>query len=173
MGILEQGSGLQGGYSKNWYDKNMSSSTTNFNALSQGILDQFTQMAFQNYQQGLQKAETQYSKEAALADTKGLVDSFMRQLTEQQLPALVGAESAAGAYGSTATQALKNDAVARTAEATARAQIEAIGSYANLLQGMQGTGLQELIHALDLQKGANTTSKGSGMQWGVSAQRPR
>ena len=149
-------------------------STTSFNAMSQDILDQFTQQAFQNYMTGNATAQQQYSKEAALTDTKGLVDSFIRQLTEQQLPALVGAESAAGAYGSTATQALKNDAVARTAEATARAQIEAIGSYANLLQGMQGTGLQELIQALGLQKGANVSMTGSesGMQtgWGAGAQ---
>lgn len=149
---------------------------TSFNQLSQDILNQFTEMAFANYANQSKKATVDYSKSAAMADTQGIISSFMRQLTEQQLPALVSAEAGGGAYGSTATAALKNDAVARTAEASARAQLEGIAQYANIQSALQSSGLQDLYQALSLQKGGtvagqreydeNTTSVGAKVGYG-------
>ena len=147
-----------------------SSTQTSFNALSQDILNQFTEMAFANYASNQKQAMEGYSKSAALADTQGLISSFMRQLTEQQLPSLVSQEAAGGAYGATATTALKNDAVARTAEAAARAQLEGVAQYANIQSALQSTGLQDLYQALSLQKGGTVQADRTYKEqnWGAS-----
>ena len=144
---------------------------TSFNQLSQDILNQFTEMAFANYANQSKQATVDYSKSSAMADTQGIISSFMRQLTEQQLPSLVSAEAGGGAYGSTATAALKNDAVARTAEASARAQLEGIAQYANIQSALQSSSLQDLYQALSLQKGANVQTQRDYKEqnWGVTA----
>ena len=156
-------------YGKKWGEE--SSTQTSFNALSQDILNQFTEMAFANYASNQKQAIEGYSKSAALTDTQGLISSFMRQLTEQQLPSLVSQEAAGGAYGATATAALKNDAVARTAEASARAQLEGIAQYANIQSALQSTGLQDLYQALSLQKGGTVQADRTYKEqnYGVSA----
>ena len=156
-------------YTKKWGEE--SSTQTSFNALSQDILNKFTEMAFANYASNQKQAIEGYSKSAAMADTQGLISSFMRQLTEQQLPSLVSQEAAGGAYGATATAALKNDAVARTAEASARAQLEGIAQYANIQSALQSTGLQDLYQALSLQKGGTVQADRTYKEqnWGASA----
>ena len=169
LGTIGWGGSVTGKYSKQWGNEN--SQTTSFNDLSQGILDQFTEMAFSNYQKSQQQTIANYSKEAALADTQGIVASSMRQLTEQQLPSLVSAEAGGGAYGSTATAALKNDAVARTAEAAARAQLEGVAQYANIQSALQTSSLQDLYQALSLQKGGtvDTARSWDSAGWGLES----
>jgi hypothetical protein len=74
----------------------------------------------------------QYSKEAAVRDTKGLVDSIFQQYRETDLPNILQQQGQAGAYSSTGTQQLANDAYARTTTQASSAVLQAISQYADI-----------------------------------------
>src|SRR5258706_13508228 len=72
-----------------------------------------TMALFQQLLPGLMSED--FSSAAAERDSKGGVDQIIRQMMEQGMPQIAGAENASGGYNSTAASLLKNDLTSRTA----------------------------------------------------------
>ena len=105
-----------------------------------------------------------YSPESAAAMASGNVAGLSRQMMEQIMPQILGAQESAGLSGDALTALLSQDAASRTAEAQQRAQLEAIMGLGGLQQGSMGQLLQAssqqdpitaaLMQALDIGKGS-------------------
>ncbi len=95
----------------------------------------------------LEGKTNKFSKEAALADSEGLVQGIARQLSEQILPGIVNQESAGGQYASTSKGFLANDAIARASEAATALQLQTVKDYATIEQ-LQFAPLFELFGLL-------------------------
>jgi hypothetical protein len=83
-------------------------------------------------QADLDEYSPEYSKEAAVKDTKGLVESIFTQYRESDLPNILQQQGQSGAYSSTGTQLLANDAFARANTQASSAVLQAIGTYAGI-----------------------------------------
>lgn len=105
-----------------------------------------------------------YSKEAAIADAKELTNYFARLLSEQQMPAILRAEEAAGASASTVRGLLTQQAIQRTSESAAQVGAELATKYgqisANLANTLEALTRQDpngvaaqLLQALNVGKG--------------------
>lgn len=112
------------------------------------------------------------------------IAAIQRQLSEQILPGIVSQEGMAGAYNSTATAQLANDAIARGAERAALAQVESartagqavspVMQLAEILKGaetgMTGTTnvLQQMLGQTTGQTIQNTTGQSTTQQQNVT-----
>lgn len=83
-------------------------------------------------QQDLDQYSPEYSKSAAIKDSKGLVESIFQQYRESDLPNILQQQGQAGAYSSTGTQMLANDAFARANTQASSTVMQAIQSYAGI-----------------------------------------
>lgn len=88
----------------------------------------------------------QYNKDTAINDAAGVVDSIFRQF-QQQLPQIYNQQTARGAFNSTATQGLADQAQGEAVAKSAQAVLDNIKTYAAIRQGdvsvlsqMLGTG---------------------------------
>lgn len=97
------------------------------------------QQAFLQTIQALQGNLEQFSPEAATAMAQGNVQGLTRQLMEQIMPQITGAQEAAGLSGDALTALLSQDAASRTAEAQQRAILEAVMGFGGLNNQAAGT----------------------------------
>lgn len=112
---------------------------------------------------GTNPLDALYSKEAAVADSQGMVQALVNKLTTQDLPQLFNTEASTGAYNTTSKANLANDLTARTAQAGAEAQVQNIATYADILNKLKGGDIEALLNAFNVAKGGvqatDTTSK--------------
>lgn len=102
-------------------------------------------------QSDLDEYAPQYSKEAAVKDTKGLVESIFNQYRESDLPNILQQQGQSGAYSSTGTQQLANDAFSRATTQASSAVLQAITSYAdiqNQRRSVSGAALNNVLSGL-------------------------
>lgn len=132
-------------------------------------------------QRDVEEEDERYGKSAAIADTKGIVNQIFQDYRETTLPDILSQQSAAGAYSSTGTQLLANDAFARTTNQASATVLQAISEYAgiqdqrrqtasnalsNVLQGIlasrEDTSYSTLFDTSSQSKAKGTTKKISG-----------
>lgn len=109
-----------------------------------------------------------YTKQDAIADSQGLVDSIFRQFRSTSLPQIYAAQGSAGAYNSTGAQLMANDAYADTVSKAQSAVLGNIKSYADITAQMKAAGTDEtnsrvgaLLSALGLQQDATKKQTGT------------
>jgi hypothetical protein len=117
---------------------------------AQALIQQFLARALPGIDSG------QYSKEAAIKDSSGLVDQIMKQFTEGGLPQIYQAQQNSGGYNSTTAQLMSNDAVSRAAAAGAAATSKTITDYSQIQQ-QQKESLLKLV--LGMLTASRTTTK--------------
>lgn len=132
------------------------------------------QQAFLQTIQALQNNMQQFSPEAATAMAQGNVQGLTRQLMEQIMPQITGAQEAAGLSGDALTALLSQDAAARTAEAQQRAILEAMMGFGGLSNQagqtlIQGTSQMDPLTAAMM--GALQIGKGSVQQGYTNTQK--
>jgi hypothetical protein len=132
---------------------------TSFDAASKALLDKLTQSL--SAQQGT--GGTGYSKQDAVVDAQGTIDAIFRNYRENDLPQIVSAMGAAGAYNSTGAQALANDAYAEAVAKSSTAVLQTIKDYAGISRENEQLFMTGLLGALGLQseatKSATTTEQ--------------
>lgn len=126
--------------------------------------------------------DPRYSKEAAIADSTGMVASIFNQYEKTALPKIFSGMGKAGAYNSTGSQLMANDAFAQANTDAAGVVMDTILNYAKLSRGEQDAETEALLNVFGLQNKAfskettnQTTassgesfSRSSGMQAGAS-----
>jgi hypothetical protein len=124
----------------------------------------------------------QFGRTQALADVQGQVEGLYQQYSQQKLPEILSAQTAAGAYESTTGQRLANQAFAETTAEAAKLQLGAVAAYADIQSQIRQTAQQGIGISLDtllkaqeetsgdvLAKSTTTgTSKGKTMGFGMS-----
>lgn len=83
-------------------------------------------------------AEEEYTADNARAQAQRSTGKYARQLREEVMPAIYGAQEGAGLSGNSMTALLAQDQVARVSEAASAAELSAIEAYGELAQGQQG-----------------------------------
>lgn len=106
------------------------------------------QAIFMQSLQGLANSVQQFDPAAAQEMASGNVAQLTRNLMEQQLPQIFGAQEAAGLSGDALSALLAQDATVRTAEAQQRAQLEALLGVGGL-QNQAQLGLAQAAQAPD------------------------
>jgi hypothetical protein len=76
----------------------------------------------------------EYNKETAMADAQGVVDGIFKQF-QQQMPQIFNQQTARGAFNSTATQGLADQAMGEAVTKSAQAVLDNIKSYSAIRQG--------------------------------------
>lgn len=102
-----------------------------------------------------------FSKKQAIKDSKGLVDSIFAEYKDQDLPQILEKQGATGAYSSTGTQLLANDAYARTTAKASSAVLQAISGYADIQNQKRSTStnaLSSILSGLLAAREDNTTN---------------
>lgn len=89
-----------------------------------------------------------YSKDQAIKDSKGLIDNIFAEYRDQDLPQILEKQGSTGAYSSTGTQLLANDAYARTTAKASSAVLGAIASYADIQNQKRATSTNALSSVL-------------------------
>lgn len=95
-----------------------------------------------------------YSKEAAIADSKGAVDYTVKSALEAGAPQISSADKASGGYNSTTTQMLNDDLTARSAAAGQKVLLDTITGYANA----NANQVQAVTGATSVTKGTKVTT---------------
>ena len=121
---------------------------------SRDALANLTKFLMENVLGG--KSDTTFSKETALKDSSLAVDALFNKFKSTTLPDIIGAQTSAGAYGSTGAQALANDAYAATVREGAALQLDTIAKYTQLGQSQQQLQMQALLSSLGLEQSAVT-----------------
>lgn len=103
------------------------------------------------------KVLEQYSKDAAIKDSKGAVSSTISELLNANIPDINTSNTIAGGYSSTTTKLLKDNIFAQAAAAGAKVQQEAITNYADI----QRQGVDTLLGALGLLQDSNVDTAGT------------
>lgn len=86
----------------------------------------------------------EYSKEAALQDSEGIVQQLFSQFSQTLLPQIISKSTGAGAYNSSAAQLLADNAFAETVGKAAEVKVNAIAQYAQAAATKQQTQAQTL-----------------------------
>jgi len=119
-----------------------------------------------------------YTRDAAIADSQGVVQSVTRQLRESAIPQILAGQVQAGGYDSTGSTALANDAVQRASESASTLALDQISKYgqiqtsnltgaANVLEALKGAETtRNLTKTLD-QTGTGNTQLGGGLLGGI------
>lgn len=144
------GGGNGGGYESpgldNTFRQSENSIVTNLGIADQNVLRGLSSQLAGN--------AGQYTRENAIADSRGIVDSVTRQLRENAIPQILSGQTSAGAYNSTASTALSNDAVQRASETASNLAMDQITKYGALQTQNLGASA-DVINAL---KGAVVTT---------------
>jgi hypothetical protein len=99
----------------------------------------------------------QYSPDAAVKDSQGLVDQIMQSYRESTLPNIYQAERSGGGYNSTTAQLLANDAMAK-ASAQGAAQVSSTKEkYAQITNQQQQQLVNVLLGLIAANKKSTTT----------------
>ena len=96
----------------------------------------------------VEEEDAAFSKGQAIKDSKGLVDNIFAEYRDQDLPQILEKQGATGAYSSTGTQLLANDAYARTTAKASSAVLGAIASYADIQNQKRNTSANALSSVL-------------------------
>ena len=131
---------------------------TAFDAFSKQSLDTLLQTLTDT--QGSKGAG--FTKDAAIADSQGLVQGLFNKYSKEVVPQIVAQGGQGGVYNSTGVQALANDAFASTVAKGAELQLGAIKDYAGIQQQAQNSGFEAILAALGLQAKAYSTSDSTG-----------
>lgn len=110
--------------------------------------------------QGELGTESEYTRERALQDVRGLVDATFREYEEQYLPEVLSAQSQTGSFSSTAGQELANRGYSDAVQKGTQLQLSAIAEYAGLAQQERQTSLGGLEAVLAGLLGARETTQG-------------
>lgn len=126
--------------------------------------------AIQQYAKGpLAQSATQYGKQAAIADTQGVVRSIFNDFQNTALPAIYQSEIGSGGYNATTGQLLANDAFASTTNKAAATILDTIMKYRQTEQN-DFFNLARLVSAIP---GGSVTQNGTdpnnGRLWGSVA----
>lgn len=110
-------------------------------------------------------AQADYSRETALGDAEGLVQTTLRKALEENLPSILLAGAGAGTSGGAITALLAQDLTARAAGEAASVGTQAVGNYGQILAsllgqeaqttlGMEDKATQALLDALGVDQGS-------------------
>jgi hypothetical protein len=86
--------------------------------------------ALLNTIQGNITGKKEFSREAAIQDSAGIIQDLFTQYSQQALPQIISKASQSGAYNSTAAQLLADNAFAETISKSAQVRTNAIAQYA-------------------------------------------
>lgn len=139
-------------YTRSSTDTSSSSSGTERGSTSTRRLgdQQYSELSrtLRTLQRDVEEEDPLYSKSAAIKDSRGLVESIFNQYRESDLPNILTQQGQAGAYSSTGTQMLANDAFARANTQASSAVLQAIGSYAGIQSEKRSVAGQSLSTVL-------------------------
>lgn len=120
----------------------------------------------------LQNERAGYSKGAAFADSAGLVAQQTRKILEQLLPSINAAAEDAGSSGGALRALLLQDAANKAAESSSALGVQTAAQYGQVSSGLSQvlerltqvdtSTMNALIGALNVAKGANTSSTTTG-----------
>jgi hypothetical protein len=118
-----------------------------------------------------------YSKEAAFADSQGLMAQTMRRVLEQLVPGINRGAEGAGTSAGSMKALLLNDAATKAAENASANGLNAAVQYGGVANGMSGilealtrpndATTTALLNAFQVLKGANTASSTNSAQSGT------
>ena len=94
--------------------------------------------------QGNLTGPDQYSKEAALQDSEGVVKQLFAEYSKTLLPQIISKASQSGAYNSSAAQLLADNAFAETVNRAAEVKLNTVAQYAQASAQKQQTQTQTL-----------------------------
>jgi hypothetical protein len=135
---------------------NESNSSTNAFDLStidvatRGSLNQFIAGLMANF--GVK--DSQYTKDKAIADSSGVVDSIFKKFKEVALPQIYTAQNQSGGYNSTGAQQLADSAYGQATADSASVVLDTINKYGTLHQGLLKDTMTSLIDAFGVAKGS-------------------
>lgn len=95
----------------------------------------------------LSQTNDQYSKQAAIGDTQGMVANLFREYSNTVVPQIFQMENTSGGYNSSTGQLMANDAFASTLSKAAEVQMNAVQNYRKLQQGDYST-LAQLVSSV-------------------------
>lgn len=107
------------------------------------------QKTLRQMQRATEEEDPRYSKQAAIRDSKGIVDSIFADYADTALPQILERQGQSGGYSSTGTQLLANDAYARTTAKASEVIMSAIQGYAATQNQKRQTGIQGLGTVLE------------------------
>lgn len=127
--------------------------------------------------QGIRGDKEDYSRETALGDAEGLMQTMLQRSMEEALPSILMAGQGAGTSGSAITALLSQDLATRAAGQAAGVGVDAVQGYGSILaqltgqevaatQGMEDQALAALMEALgidagSMKRGSQTTNSRS------------
>lgn len=94
--------------------------------------------------QGNLTGNNEFSKEAALQDSEGVVKELFAQYSQNLLPQIISKASRTGAYNSTAAQLLADNAFAETVSKAAEVKLNTVAQYSQAASQRQQTQTQTL-----------------------------
>ncbi len=179
--------GFGGGKSSSTQTSSSNSTTTGKESsnqttqrLDQATLDAVTKI-FTDLSGGIGDRPAELSKDAAIADTQGVVQNLFDNFSKSVLPQIMQKAFTGGAYNSTAANLIANDAFAQTVNKAAEVQLGAISQYeaaGTARQQVQNTTLGTILQTLLGSKEvtnlvssleSNTKSSATGKTKGKSA----
>lgn len=156
------------------------------NALIQQLMGGGTQAMAQDKakrQQEVQYLQGQragYSKEAAFSDAQGAMNALLQRALEEQMPTLVRSAEGAGTSANSMRALLTQNIANKAAESAALLGLQTASSYGGVATGMSNTlerllavedpVTQALINALNVAKGATTSTTKTGTETGTQTQ---
>lgn len=105
--------------------------------------------------------ESEYTRERALQDVRGLVDATFQEYAQEYLPQVLTAQSQTGSFSSSAAQELADRGYADAVQRGTQLQLSAIAEYAGLANQERQTSLGGLQAALQGLLGARETTTGT------------
>lgn len=113
----------------------------------------------------------QFSKEAAIADSSGAINTQILDAIRANMPSVLGGQKQAGMYNDTTTSLLTNDLMARIAGEASKAQTGAIAQYGQLAN-QNNTIASNLLNGLaQANKTQATTQQQTQQQQATSTQK--
>jgi len=184
----QSGTTTASGNSTSNTSSNSTTDTRNMSSANEAALNRLIQMLMgggtpeMRQQQARRDAETGavqdiragYSKNAAFGDAQGLISQQMRRALESMLPSINRAAEDAGSSGGALRALLLQDAANKAAESSSALGVQTAVQYGGISANLSGVleGLtrvnpvatEALINALNVAKGAVTTSTTTGNQ---------
>lgn len=106
------------------------------------------------------EGESEFTRERALQDVRGLVDATFQEYAQDYLPQVLSAQSSTGGFSSTAAQELADRGYSDAVQRGSQLQLSAIAEYAGLANQQRQTSLSGLQSALQGLLGARETTTG-------------
>lgn len=143
------GASIKGGVSQTT-ESGSSQARTSGNETSQQVTQRLDNNSIANLTallgtiQGNLTGPDQYSKEAALQDSEGVVKQLFAEYSKTLLPQIISKASQSGAYNSSAAQLLADNAFAETVNRAAEVKLNTVAQYAQASAQKQQTQAQTL-----------------------------